>query len=90
MKCTICGKPIVLIPSAEARAAADVSGRSAAHCWGGNNNYHFRATLDTGLRICIRAEDGEYWNRTLASRMLDAIQYETGMDRKRIRFVHCK
>lgn len=29
MKCTICGKPIVLIPSAKARAAADVSGKSA-------------------------------------------------------------
>ena len=31
MKCTICGKPIVLVPSAEARAAADVSGKSAAY-----------------------------------------------------------
>mgnify|MGYP000004575400 CR=1 FL=1 len=31
MKCTICGKPIVLIPSAKARAAADVSGKSAAY-----------------------------------------------------------
>lgn len=31
MKCTICGKPIVLVPSAEARAAADVSGRSASY-----------------------------------------------------------
>lgn len=31
MNCTICGKPIVLSPSAEERAAKDVTGKSAAH-----------------------------------------------------------
>ena len=31
MKCTICGESIVLVPSAKARAAADVSGKSAAY-----------------------------------------------------------
>lgn len=31
MKCTICGKQIVLIPSAEERAAKDKSGKSAAY-----------------------------------------------------------
>lgn len=30
MNCTICRKPIVLIPSAEERAAKDVTGKSAA------------------------------------------------------------
>ena len=29
--CTICGKPIVLEPSAAARAAKDVAGRSSAY-----------------------------------------------------------
>lgn len=31
MNCTICGKPIVLVPSAAERAAKDVSGKSAAY-----------------------------------------------------------
>lgn len=30
MNCTICRKPIVLVPSAEERAAKDVTGKSAA------------------------------------------------------------
>lgn len=30
MSCTICRKPIVLVPSAEERAAKDVTGKSAA------------------------------------------------------------
>lgn len=30
MNCTICGKPIVLVPSAAERAAKDVTGKSAA------------------------------------------------------------
>lgn len=29
--CTICGKPIVLVPSAAERAAKDVSGRPASY-----------------------------------------------------------
>lgn len=31
MNCTICGKPIVLVPSAAERAAKDVSGKPAAY-----------------------------------------------------------
>ena len=31
MKCTICKKPIVLVPSAKERAAKDVTGRSATY-----------------------------------------------------------
>jgi hypothetical protein len=31
MNCKICGKPIVLTPSAEERAAKDVTGKSAAY-----------------------------------------------------------
>lgn len=62
-------------------------------CWGGNNEYHFSAQICggryTGARYRLRVEDGEYWTRAVASRMLDLIQVETGMDRKRIRFVHC-
>lgn len=29
--CTICNKPIILVPSAKARAAADVTGKSAKY-----------------------------------------------------------
>lgn len=31
MNCTICGKPIVLVPSASERAAKDVTGKSAEY-----------------------------------------------------------
>ena len=31
MKCTICGKPIVLIPTAKERADKDVTGKTAAY-----------------------------------------------------------
>lgn len=31
MNCTLCGKPIVLVPSAAERAAKDVTGKSAAY-----------------------------------------------------------
>ena len=31
MNCTICGKPVVLVPSAAERAAKDVTGKSAAY-----------------------------------------------------------
>jgi hypothetical protein len=30
-KCTICGTPVVLVPSAEERARKDVTGKSAAY-----------------------------------------------------------
>lgn len=31
MNCTICGKPIVLVPSAAERARTDVTGKTAAY-----------------------------------------------------------
>ena len=31
MNCTICNKPIVLVPSAKERAAKDVTGKTAAY-----------------------------------------------------------
>ena len=31
LNCTICSKPIVLVPSAEERAKGDVTGKSAAY-----------------------------------------------------------
>lgn len=31
MNCTICSKPIILVPSAKERAAKDVTGKSAAY-----------------------------------------------------------
>jgi len=31
MNCTICGKPVVLVPSAEHRAAKDCTGKTAAY-----------------------------------------------------------
>jgi len=31
MNCTICNKPVVLVPSAKARAAKDMTGKSAAY-----------------------------------------------------------
>lgn len=31
MNCTICGKPIILVPSAKERAAKDVTGKTAAY-----------------------------------------------------------
>ena len=34
MNCTICGRPIVLVPSASQRAAKDVTGKSAAYYTG--------------------------------------------------------
>jgi hypothetical protein len=34
MSCTICGKPIVLVPSAAERAAKDVTGRPASYYTG--------------------------------------------------------
>lgn len=31
MNCTICGKPVVLVPSAAERARSDVTGKTAAY-----------------------------------------------------------
>lgn len=50
MNCTICGKPIILVPSAEERAKKDVSGRTAAYYRG-----LFREHSECALKK--RAED---------------------------------
>ena len=55
-------------------------------CWGGNNAYYYRAIVCGGL--LVRVAEGEYWNRSVASRMLDLIARETGLARNRVRFVH--
>lgn len=31
MNCTVCGKPVVLVPSAAERARSDVTGKTAAY-----------------------------------------------------------
>ena len=45
-------------------------------CWGGSDRYYYRALICGGL--LVRVADGEYWNRRVASRMLDLIEAETG------------
>lgn len=42
--CTICGKPIALVPSAKERAAKDVTGKSAAY-YEGLFTYHSECSL---------------------------------------------
>lgn len=49
MNCTICHKPIVLVPSAEERAAKDVTGKSAAY-------YRGLFTTHTECQLKARAE----------------------------------
>ena len=48
--CTICGKPIILIPSAEQRAAKDVTGKSAEY-------YRNLFTEHSTCTLFKRAED---------------------------------
>lgn len=55
-------------------------------CWAGGNKYYYRALICGGLRV--RVEEGEHWNRKIASRMLDLISTETGLKRSSIRFCH--
>lgn len=50
MNCTICGKPIVLVPSAAERAAKDVTGKSAAY-------YTSLFRQHSGGLLAKRAED---------------------------------
>jgi hypothetical protein len=50
MNCTICGKPIVLIPSAEERARKDVTGKTAAY-------YTSLFTTHSACELKKRAED---------------------------------
>lgn len=50
MNCTICGKAIILVPSAEERAKKDVSGRTAAY-------YRGLFTEHSDCTLKKRAED---------------------------------
>lgn len=45
MNCTICGKPVVLSPSAAERAAKDVTGKSASY-YVGLFTTHTRCAVD--------------------------------------------
>ena len=55
-------------------------------CWNGNKRFCYRALICGGLLVHV--EEGQYWTRSVASRMLDLIQAETATDRKRVRFIH--
>ena len=55
-------------------------------CWGGSDRYYYRALICGGL--LVRVADGEYWDRSVASRMLDLIEAESGHPRHLVRFVH--
>ncbi len=55
-------------------------------CWGGNARYYYRALIAGGL--LVRIGEGEWWNRSVASRMLDLIEAESGHPRHLVRFVH--
>jgi len=50
MNCTLCGRPIVLVPSAAERAAKDVTGKSAAY-------YTSLFRQHSGCLLAKRAED---------------------------------
>ena len=50
MNCTICGKPIVLVPSAQERAKRDVCGNTAAY-------YTALFTTHADCQIKKRSED---------------------------------
>lgn len=50
MNCTLCGRPIVLVPSAAERAAKDVTGKPAAY-------YTSLFRQHSGCLLAKRAED---------------------------------
>lgn len=54
-------------------------------CWNGHY-FLFRALIAGGLRV--PAGDNASWNRKIAREMLNLIETETGLDRRKIRFVH--
>ncbi len=56
-------------------------------CWAGNSKHYYRALVCGGLRIAV--EEGETWNRSVASRMLDLLAVEIPVvPRQSIRFLH--
>ena len=53
------------------------------------NNNTFRLTPPCGTRVVIRDYDGSTrWDRSIATRALDALEVELGVDRKNVRFDH--
>ncbi len=57
-------------------------------CWAGGNKYYYRALICGGLRV--RVEEGEHWNRKIASRMLDLISTEVANICKFLGDVRCQ
>lgn len=55
------------------------------YCWDGGEKFFFRALICGGLRV--HAPAGK-WTRKVASEMLDLLEVEAGLDRKKVRFVH--
>lgn len=47
MKCSFCRRPVVLVPSAEERAAKDVTGKSAAY-------YRSLFTMHSDCQLALR------------------------------------
>lgn len=54
-------------------------------CWCGGDKYAYRASIGGGLRVS--APDAR-WTRSVASKMLDLLEIELGVDRRSVRFVH--
>lgn len=56
-------------------------------CWS-DGGYYWRTVRTSKIpRLSIPTEDNR-WNRSTASKMLDLIETETGIDRQNIRFDH--
>lgn len=55
-------------------------------CWCGHETFKYRADV-RGRRLLVRAPDG-CWTREVASEMLDLLEIELQIPRKRVRFQH--
>jgi hypothetical protein len=56
-------------------------------CWNGNNKYSVRLEHKNHSRIVVPVDDGCKWDRKIASKCLDAIEYNWSVNRKNIRFI---
>ena len=56
-------------------------------CWNGRGIV-FRALIGGGIIVSNDDKDDNRWHRSTATRMLDRIEVETGLDRRKIRFRH--
>lgn len=50
------------------------------------DSYSYRVE-GNGIRLSVPCEEGEYWNRRLATLALDELEYSHGLKRKNIRFI---